>query len=433
MRMYDIIDKKRNYQELTEQELSFFLKGYISGEVPDYQASAFLMAICFAGMSNKETAALTKIMASSGEKLNLSQFNFTVDKHSTGGVGDKTTLIIAPIVASLGCTVAKLSGRGLGHTGGTIDKLESVKGLSTDISNEDFVSIANQCGICVSSAGANLVPADKRLYALRDVTATVSSVPLIASSIMSKKLAGGANSIVLDVKTGNGAFMKTYSDAKLLAESMVNIGKSAGKNVAAVITNMNRPLGKNIGNALEIAEAANLLKGENSDPALLEICITLASQMVSLAKEIPAKEAREAVTEVIKNKSAYNRFIQWLSLQGGDTSVLNDLAEFTDAKYKTAVTAPQDGYISAVNAYEIGSVATMLGAGRNTKEDIIDMSAGIILNANVGDYVKKGSALAYLQSSTVADQSAAQNRFIQSLTFSQSAPAAEPLVYEIIT
>ncbi|MBR5278072.1 MAG: thymidine phosphorylase, partial [Clostridia bacterium] len=249
MRMYDIIDKKRNYQELTEQELSFFLKGYISGEVPDYQASAFLMAICFAGMSNKETAALTKIMASSGEKLNLSQFNFTVDKHSTGGVGDKTTLIIAPIVATLGCTVAKLSGRGLGHTGGTIDKLESVKGLSTDISNEDFISIANQCGICVSSAGSNLVPADKRLYALRDVTATVSSVPLIASSIMSKKLAGGANSIVLDVKTGNGAFMKTYSDAKLLAESMVNIGKSAGKNVAAVITNMNRPLGKNIGNA----------------------------------------------------------------------------------------------------------------------------------------------------------------------------------------
>ena len=432
MRMYDIIQKKRQLCELTREELEFFVNGYVSGEIPDYQASALLMAICFAGMTDNETANLTQIMANSGDILDLTVLGTnTVDKHSTGGVGDKTTLIISPIVASLGCKVAKLSGRGLGHTGGTLDKLESVKGYNTNLSSTQFMSVAEKCGICVCGAGANLVPADKKLYALRDVTATVSSIPLIVSSIMSKKLAGGANTIVLDVKTGSGAFMKTYEDSIELARRMVSIGKLSGKKVSAVITNMDRPLGRNIGNALEVAEAYNLLCGKTDSPDLLEICITLSAEMVSRSKDEPFEQSRERVIEVLKNGKAKETFLQWITLQGGDTSVL-DSDSFTSAKYQTEVLSPKDGYISSADAEGMGITAMMLGAGRQTKTDIIDMRAGIIQKACVGDKVKKGEVIAILQSDTVKDHTNAVERWLQSVTITDTPPATQPLVYDII-
>lgn len=432
MRMYDIIDKKRHYGELTYEELKFVVNGCVSGEIPDYQLSALLMAICFAGMSDDETANLTKLMAKSGDMLDLSAFgDASVDKHSTGGVGDKTTLIIAPIVASLGCKVAKLSGRGLGHTGGTLDKLESIKGYRTDLTSTEFMSVAKDCGICVCGAGSNLVPADKKLYALRDVTATVSSIPLIVASIMSKKLSGGAKTIVLDVKTGSGAFMKTPEDASELARRMVSIGKLSGKNVSAVITNMNKPLGKNIGNALEVAEAYDILCGKVESNDLLEVCITLSAEIVSRRNGEDFETCREKVLEVLENGKAKEKFLQWISLQGGDVSVL-DKDEFASAKYITSVFSPVDGYIASADAEGMGITAMMLGAGRETKNDIIDMRAGIVQKASVGDKVKKGQVIAVLQSDTVKDHSNASARWLKSLTFSETKPVAEPLIYEII-
>ncbi len=433
MRMYDIIDKKRKSIELSESELEFFIKGYTKGDIPDYQVSALLMAVCFSGMTDRETAYMTNLMANSGDTLDLSRFStLSVDKHSTGGVGDKTTLIISPIVASLGCVVAKLSGRGLGHTGGTLDKLESIPNLRIDLSSDEFMSVAENCGICVCGAGENLVPADKKLYALRDVTATVNSIPLIVSSIMSKKLAGGAKSIVLDVKTGSGAFMKTVDDARELARRMVSIGKLSDRNVAAVITNMDCPLGRNIGNALEVREAYELLCGINVDKDLYEICVTLASQMVSLSKGISHDESRTMVLDSLNNGKARDKFIQWLSLQYGNTSVFDDLDEFTKAKYITEIFSPADGYIASADAEGMGICAMMLGAGRAKKTDVIDMQAGMIQYASVGDHVKKGEPLARLQSNTVSDHSAIQKHYLNCLTFSENPPQTQPLIYDII-
>lgn len=433
MRMYDIIDKKRHNGELTYKELEFFVNGLISGDIPDYQTSALLMAICFSGMTDNETANLTELMANSGDTLNLSKFGeFSVDKHSTGGVGDKTTLIVAPIVASLGCTVAKLSGRGLGHTGGTLDKLESINGYRTDLSSEEFMSVAEKCGICVCGAGENLVPADKKLYALRDVTATVNSIPLIVSSIMSKKLSGGAKTIVLDVKTGSGAFMKTVEDARELASRMVAIGKIAGKNVSAVITNMDRPLGRNIGNALEVAEAYDLLCGRNADADLLEVCVTLSSEIVSRSKNISYEESRNMVNEVLYNGKASQKFLEWISLQGGDISLFQENSGYTDAKYITEVLSPCDGYIASSNAEGMGITAMMLGAGRAKKTDVIDMQAGIIQSARVGDKVKKGDVIAKLMSNTVKDHAPIAENWLASITFSDAPPKQQELVYDII-
>ena len=434
MRMYDIIDKKRNGLELTESELAFLVSGYVDGCIPDYQVSAFLMAVCFSGMTDRETALLTDLMASSGDMLDLSSFgDLSVDKHSTGGVGDKTTLIIAPVVAELGCTVAKLSGRGLGHTGGTIDKLESVKGLKTDLSNDEFMHIAKECGVCVSGAGKNLVPADKKLYALRDVTATVRSIPLIVSSIMSKKLAGGSKSIVLDVKTGSGAFMRTLSDAQELAKSMVTIGKLSGRRVSAVVTNMDKPLGRSIGNSLEVMEAVSLLRDyKNSDPDLLEVCVTLASEMIALAKNISFEESKELVLTVLENGKAYQRFLKWISLQGGDISVFDKGSSYGSALYSTEILSPRDGYIASVDATGIGISAMMLGAGRASKDDSIDFSAGIVLLARVGDKVEKGQPVARLQSSTVANHSSASEKLLGSFAFSNEQPNKQALIYEII-
>jgi len=431
--MYDIIDKKRNNQELSKAEIEYFANGYINNEIPDYQISALLMAICINGMTDAETAYLTKVMAESGEINDLSRFgDNSVDKHSTGGVGDKTTLIVAPIVASLGCTVAKLSGRGLGHTGGTLDKLESIKGFQTSLSQERFIEIATKCNLCVCGAGENIVPADKKLYALRDVTATVQSIPLIVSSIMSKKLAGGAKSIVLDVKTGSGAFMKTLDDSRELARRMVNIGRLSGKKMSAVITNMARPLGFCIGNALEVAEAVSLLRNEKADDGLLTVCKTLSAEMVSLVKNITPVDAMKMVEENLSNGKAYNKFAEWITLQNGDISVLDDLNQFVNAKYVTELKSPFDGYISAVDATGMGISAMMLGAGRNSKEDTIDMSAGIIQYARVGDRVEKGQVIAKFQSSTVQDHSSAHTRWLESMQISNTKPKEEPLVYEII-
>lgn len=433
MRMYDIIDKKRKGLELTTSELKFFVDGYTNGEIPDYQASALLMAICFSGMTDNETAVLTQIMANSGDTLDLSEYSdLSVDKHSTGGVGDKTTLIISPIVASLGCVVAKMSGRGLGHTGGTIDKLESIDGFKTELTHKEFIKISSECGICVCGAAANLVPADKKLYALRDVTATVNSIPLIVSSIMSKKLAGGAKSIVLDVKTGSGAFMKTVEDSKELANRMVSIGKLSERNVSAVITNMDRPLGRNIGNALEVAEAYEFLNGINVHPDLYKVCVALASEMVSLAKSISIDESRDMVIDAIQSKKALAKFEEWIALQYGDVSLFKNTAEFVKAKYVTNVVAQESGYIVSADAEGIGVCAMMLGAGRAAKTDVIDMKAGIVQYKNVGDYVNKGDVLAILQSNTVADHSAVVDKYKKCLDLSSDKPQVQPLIYEII-
>ncbi len=431
--MYDIIDKKRHGAELSDAEIEFFVDGYVKNKIPDYQIAALLMAICFNGMTDAETACLTSAMSQSGEMLDLARFgDASVDKHSTGGVGDKTTLVIAPIAAALGCKVAKLSGRGLGHTGGTLDKLESIRGFRTDISPDDFMTIATECGVCVCGAGGNVVPADKKMYALRDVTATVSSIPLIVSSIMSKKLAGGAKSIVLDVKTGSGSFMKTLEESKELARRMVSIGKLSDRNVSAVITNMERPLGYCIGNTLEVAEAVSLLRGDRTDSDLFAVCKTLASEMVSLAKNIAPEEAMDAVNTVLNNGLAYQTFLRWISLQGGDISVFDDLDSFCSAKYVTELVSPKDGYISSADASGMGISAVMLGAGRNSKEDNIDPTAGIIQLARVGDKVNKGQVIARFQSSTVSDHSSAHEQWLDSLKISDTAPDQQPLVYEII-
>lgn len=433
MRMYDILDKKRNGNELTDDEINSFVSEYVKGNIPDYQASALLMAICINGMTSRETATLTKAMAESGDMLDLSAFgNNTVDKHSTGGVGDKTTLIVAPIVASLGCSVVKLSGRGLGHTGGTLDKLESVRGMRIDLTPDEFMSVARKCGMTVCGAGANIAPADKKLYALRDVTATVQSIPLIVSSIMSKKLAGGAKNIVLDVKTGSGAFMKTLESARSLAKGMVEIGSLSGKNVSSVITNMDKPLGFCIGNSLEVAEAVSLLKNEKCDKDLRDICITLSSEMVALSKGISVSDAKARVEKTLENGNAYKTFREWITLQHGDVSVLDDLEKFASATFKTNLLSPCDGYIESSDAAGIGIAAMMLGAGRSAKEDDIDYTAGIIQLKRVGDKVEKGSVIALLQSSTVKDHSAASAKMLGSLSFSASKPDPQPLVYEII-
>ncbi len=433
MRIYDIIDKKRNSKELTRDEIAFFINGYTLGEIPDYQISALLMAICLNGMTDNETAAMTEFMSESGDMLDLSEFgDNSVDKHSTGGVGDKTTLIIAPVVASLGCTVSKLSGRGLGHTGGTLDKLESIKGCRIDFTPNEFMSIARECGVSVCGAGENIVPADKKLYALRDVTATVSSIPLIVSSIMSKKLAGGAKTIVLDVKTGSGAFMKTLDDARELAKRMVAVGKLNDRKVSAVITDMERPLGYCIGNALEVAEAVAFLRNDHRDTALYNVCKALASEMVSRSKNISLYEAENKVDTVLNNGSAYEAFKKWITLQNGDVTVFDDLKAFADAKYKSYVISEKDGYIASVDAAGIGITAMMLGAGRKSKEDNIDMSAGIIQYARVGDHVKKGERIALMQSSTVNNFTAAQKCYLDAITYSNEKPLSSPEIFEII-
>lgn len=397
MRMVDIITKKQSGKELSTEEINFFINGYTDGSIPDYQASALAMAIYFQDMTDRERADLTMAMVNSGETIDLSAIEgIKVDKHSTGGVGDTTTLVLAPLVASLGVPVAKMSGRGLGHTGGTIDKLEAIEGFHVELSKDEFVDLVNRDKVAVVGQSGNLTPADKKLYALRDVTGTVNSIPLIASSIMSKKIAAGADAIVLDVKTGAGAFMKTDEDAVNLAKAMVRIGNNVGRQTMAVISGMSQPLGYAIGNALEVKEAIDTLKGEGPED-LTELVLTLGSQMVVLAKKAETlDEAREKLTDVMKNGKALQKFKDFLQNQGGDSSVADNPEKLPQAAYKIDVPAKEAGVVSEIVADQIGVAAMLLGAGRATKEDKIDLAVGIMLRKKVGDAVEKGEPLVTL-------------------------------------
>lgn len=399
MRMVDIIAKKRDGGALTKDEIDFFVNGYTSGEIPDYQVSSLLMAIFFNDMNEEERANLTMAMVYSGDTIDLSKIEgVKVDKHSTGGVGDTTTLVLAPLVASLGVPVAKMSGRGLGHTGGTIDKLEAVEGFHVEISEDEFINIVNRDKVAVIGQSGNLTPADKLLYALRDVTATVNSIPLIASSIMSKKIAAGADAIVLDVKVGDGAFMKTEEDAVALARAMVSIGNNVGRKTMAIISSMEEPLGFAIGNALEIEEAIETLRGEGPED-LTQLSIELGSQMAVLGgKAKSLEEAREKLNEALHNGTALEKFKVFLKNQGGDDTVADDIKRLPQAQFTFEVEAEQEGFVQKIGSEAMGIASSMLGAGRTTKDDVIDLAVGIKLNKKVGDKVSKGDSLATIYS-----------------------------------
>ena len=429
MRMYDIIEKKKHGEELSSEEIYELINLYTSGNIPDYQMSAFLMAVYFKGMTDRETSDLTDAMATSGDTINLDAFgDLSVDKHSTGGVGDKTTLIVTPIVSAAGGVVAKMSGRGLGHTGGTVDKLESFPGFRTSLAPEEFTSQVEKCGLAVVGQSANLAPADKMLYALRDVTATVDSIPLIASSIMSKKLAAGTHSIVLDVKCGSGAFMNTAEKANELASAMVKIGKSRGRNTAALITNMDIPLGHAVGNALEVKEAISVLKGEGPDD-LREVCLALASLMLELSLGLEKSKAEALALETLESGRAYAQFLRWIGMQGGDTAYVEDTSKFGSSSFVQEVTADNDGYIVSCNAEMIGIAAMHLGAGRATKDDVIDFKAGIMLHKKPGDKINRGDVIATLYTDKSEAISSAENLVLNALGFSQEAPAKQVMIY----
>ncbi len=397
MRMYDLIDKKKKGQALSKDEITFMVEGYTQGMIPDYQMSALLMAVYFRGMNEEETLALTLAMAESGEQLDLSEIRgIKVDKHSTGGVGDKTTLVLAPMVSALGIPVAKMSGRGLGHTGGTIDKLESIQGFNTSISKNDFIHNVNTIGLAIAGQTANLAPADKKLYALRDVTATVDNLSLIASSIMSKKIASGADGIVLDVKTGTGAFMKDEQQSFELASEMVKIGDGLGRETYAVISDMNQPLGRHIGNALEVKEAIETLRGEGPDD-LLELCVSLGSYMLLAAKRVEAvEEGRRLLLDTIKSGQALEQLKKLVEAQGGEAKAIDHTDLLPKASIIERIKSPISGYINNIMTEEIGVAAMLLGGGRETKESVIDPAVGIVLEKRLGDKVEKGETLAVI-------------------------------------
>ena len=433
MRMYDLIMKKRKGEELTTEEINFFVDGFTKGEIPDYQASAMLMAIFFNKMNKRETADLTNAMVESGDKINLSSIKgIKVDKHSTGGVGDKTSICLTPLVASLGIPVAKMSGRGLGHTGGTIDKLETFKGFSVELTEEQFMENVNKINIAIMGQSGNLVPADKKLYALRDVTATVANMSLIASSIMSKKLASGADAIVLDGKVGDGAFMKTPETAKELAQEMVDIGKHLGRETIGVISDMDQPLGYAIGNSLEVIEAIELLKG-NGPKDLLELTLTIGSNMLLCAKMAESEEeARKMLIENIKNGKGLEKLKDFVKAQGGDISPIDDYSKFPQAKYVEKVTSPVDGYITKIHAEAFGLIAMELGAGRATKESEIDLAVGIVLNKKRGEKVNKGDVLAYIHSNSEEKIEKARKSILENIVIEDSYDLNIPLIYDIV-
>lgn len=432
MRMVDLIEKKRDGGTLSDEEIRFIISGFTCGEIPDYQMSAFAMAVFYRGMTDHETAVLTDAMMHSGDTIDLSRFgDRTVDKHSTGGVGDKTTLILAPIVSCLGGKMAKMSGRGLGHTGGTVDKLEAIPGFRTTLSGEDFMAQVDRIGVAVIGQSGNLTPADKKLYALRDVTATVDSLPLITSSIMSKKLAAGSRSIVLDVKIGSGAFMKTLEDGEKLARNMVDIGKACGRNVAAVMTNMDIPLGDNIGNALEVMEAVEVLRGGGSED-LRSICITLASDMLMLCNGWDEETARDKVLDCIASGAAFEQMKTWVAAQGGDSRALEDFRLLPQASVRYEVKAPQSGWIARMDTQMVGEASGLLGAGRQTKEEAIDPAAGIVLKKKTGAAVAAGEPLAVLYTNRPETVAAAEKTLLEAIVFEDTEPEKQPLVYGII-
>lgn len=428
MRMYDIITKKKRGGELTEEEIRFFIDGFTRGEIPDYQVSSLLMAVCFVGMSDKETYIMTDAMMHSGDTLDLSRFGeLSVDKHSTGGVGDKTTLVVAPLVASLGAKVAKMSGRGLGHTGGTVDKLESFPGYRTELSPEEFMTQVEEVGIAVIGQSGELAPADKKLYALRDVTATVDSIPLITGSIMSKKLAAGSKSIVLDVKYGSGGFMKTPEDAEMLARKMVRIGRSLGRRVSALITSMDAPLGFGIGNAIEVREALEVLHGRG--PAdLREVCLSLASTMLHLSLGLPIEKARALAENALDTGLALHKFEEWITRQGATTLTL------PEAKYQKTVFMPKSGYLNAIDTEVVGNLSVSLGGGRRQKSDKIDHTAGIILSVSLGDYIEEGAPVAtlYTTEHPEAMESVATSILATLTLGEEKREDLPPLIYKVI-
>ena len=432
MRMVDLIEKKRDGTALSDAEIRFIISGFTDGSIPDYQMAAFAMAVFFRGMNDHETAVLTDAMMHSGDTIDLSRFgDKSVDKHSTGGVGDKTTLIVAPIVATLGGKMAKMSGRGLGHTGGTVDKLESIPGFHTTLSADDFMHQVEQVGVAVIGQSGNLTPADKKLYALRDVTATVNSLPLIISSIMSKKLAAGSHSIVLDVKIGSGAFMKTLDDGRKLAEGMVSIGKACGRNVTAVMTNMDIPLGHYIGNALEVMEAVQVLRGEGCAD-LRAVCVELASNMLMLCNGWDEAAARARVEDAIASGAAFETMKKWIAAQGGDARALEDFSLLPQASVVYEVKAPRSGYIRAMDTQKVGEASAVLGAGRQKKEDVIDYAAGIVLSKKTGDYVEAGEALATLYTNQAQTLAGSETLLLDALRWGEEAPAQEKLILGIV-
>ena len=431
MRMVDIIIKKKEGLKLSKEEIEFFIKGITDGSIPDYQASSLLMAICLKGMDDEETLNLTLAMVASGESIDLSQIpKIKVDKHSTGGVGDKTTMILGPMVAALGVPVAKMSGRGLGHTGGTIDKLESIPGFNTELSQEEFIKIVQDIGLAVAGQTGNLVPADKKLYALRDVTGTVDSIPLISASIMSKKLAAGSDAIVLDVKVGSGAFMKTTEDARKLAKTMVKIGTGAKRKTVAVITDMDRPLGKAIGNALEVKEAIEVLSGHGPDD-ITEVCITLAAKMLELAGMGDFKKCTGLAERTIQDGSALKKFEQMIKAQNGNEKVVDNPDLLPSAKYTFEYKATSKGYITAIISDKLGVASMLLGAGRATKESTIDPGAGITL-LKTGDMVEKGEPVMILHANSQSLFEASVNELDKAVEISGEKPSETPLIIDII-
>ena len=434
MQMYDLINKKKHKEELNKEEINYIIDGYTRGEIPDYQMSAFLMAVCLNKMTPEETANFTMAMTNSGEILDLSPIHgVKVDKHSTGGVGDKTTLILSPMVAALGIPVAKMSGRGLGHTGGTIDKLESFPGFLTTISTEKFIDNVNKIKLSIVGQTANLAPADKKIYALRDVTATVDNISLIASSIMSKKLASGSDVIVLDVKTGSGAFMKDYKDSLALAKEMVQIGNLSNKTTYAVITDMNQPLGRAVGNAIEVKEAIDTLSGKGPDD-LLEVSLILASYMLLGAKKVESiKEARQLLLETIKNGKALDKFAEFIKAQGGDSEFVYhpELLKMGSIQYE--VKATKDGYIQGIDAEKIGNASSVLGGGRVTKDSHIDLSVGIYIHKKLGDKVLKNEPIARIYANDDAKRKEAKKRILEAYTITKDKVETPPYVYSIVT
>ncbi len=436
MRTVDLIQKKRDGGELSREEIAFLIQGYSAGSIPDYQLSAWAMAVFFKGMSARETADLTLEMAASGDQVDLSPIaGVKVDKHSTGGVGDTTTLVLAPLVAAAGVPVAKMSGRGLGHTGGTIDKLESIPGFRVELTQEQFVEQVNRHGIAVMGQSGNITPADKKLYGLRDVTGTVNSIPLIASSIMSKKIASGADAIVLDVKTGNGAFMKTLDDSIKLAEAMVAIGEEVGRETVAVISSMEQPLGIAVGNALEVKLAIETLKGQGPKD-LEKLCLTLGAHMLVLGgKALDVAEAEEMLRELIRKGYALKKFKEFVAAQGGSPSFIDQPAQLPMAQSIVSIPSVSAGYVSAIEAERIGIAAMLLGAGRETKEATIDLAAGIVLARKVGDRVETGDSLVELHTnrtdSKLMDE--VRQHIVEAYTITEQEPEQLPLIYAIVT
>ncbi|MBQ2793456.1 MAG: thymidine phosphorylase [Clostridia bacterium] len=429
MRFYDIIQKKKHGEELTAEEIAFLGKAYVDGEIPDYQMSAFLMAVLWRGMTDREASLLTLAIAESGDTVDLSMFgDRSVDKHSTGGVGDKTTMIVTPIVAAVGGCVAKMSGRGLGHTGGTIDKLESIPGFSTTLTREQFIETVEKVGVAVIGQSGNLAPLDKKLYALRDVTATVDSVPLITSSVMGKKLAAGSHSIVLDVKYGSGAFMSCAEDAVELAKKMVAIGYDRGRQVSAIISSMDTPLGSAVGNSLEVKEAIETLSGRGA-PDLTEVCLALATEMVALSMKKDKAEARELCKNALENGSALAKLKEWIAAQGGDANYISNPEKFPVSAYVHEIRASKDGYIYAMDTEQIGISACDLGAGRASKEDEIDHSAGIIILKKTGDKITGGEVIALLHTNKKDAILAAEERYLRALTVSAEPPRHAPVIF----